>query len=284
MAKTTPSATKASAKRPTIKTTATKSKYSGKNDRFTSEQRRRINEYKESLKTIDVKSPSLKKLGTLTPSRRHLKPASTQIASDSMQGVPATTRAGKDPPVAPHTRSRLFSAASSNQRSRNLSACKSENKERRDPPNCIPVPKEPMKDPPTEDEAEVTENKSPKNVTTNITTSTDAETAAATFSEALYSQWNVLRRGLQALGLVRNDANTDVTGEVDDETFYDALEENSPIQRKYLVEDVSDEDEEICQIRRASLHSTPNRGDPWMHPVGSPLIEVSPRRFAKPDP
>jgi hypothetical protein len=256
---------KASAKRPAIKTTATKSKYSGKKDRFTFEQRRRINEYKESLKTLNVKPLSAKKHRN-EPSRYAAQPASDsdlrvpESATKNVQFVTDARRASKDPPITPSARL----SSGSNEMNKRLSAARSENKERRDPPT---------EDPPTEGKAEVVEHKSPTNVTTDA-----EETAGATFSEALYSQWSLLRRGLQALGLVSaNDADTEIPGDVVNEKFYDALEEHSQVQKKYLVEDVSDEDEEICELRRASLNNTPNRGDPWMHPVAIP-------RFTKPDP
>lgn len=215
---------KASAKRPAIKTTATKSKYSGKKDRFTSEQRRRINEYKESLKTLNVKPLSAKKHRnepTLTPSKRDLIPTGryeAQPASDSdlrvlesatknVQFVTDARRASKDPPITPSARL----SSGSNEMNKRLSAARSENKERHDPPT---------EDPPTEGKAEVVEHKSPTNVTTDA-----EETAGATFSEALYSQWSLLRRGLQALGLVSaNDAGAEIPGDVVNEKFYDALE------------------------------------------------------------
>ena len=190
------------------------------------------------------------------------------------------TCSSRDPPLDPATR--LFSSSTprrSSPRRRYATAAVNANKvEKRDPPNFIPIKeaRTALKDPPAG-------NEEPEQTATleNDATQVD-EMTGGTFSEALNWQWNILRRGLQALGLVSQTEAVDETAgdEEDDEKFFDAVD-YAPTQRKYLVEDVSDEDEDILNIRRASLQNTPSRGQSWMHPVNSPLQE---KRFAKPDP
>jgi hypothetical protein len=139
-----------------------------------------------------------------------------------------------------------------------------------DPPTFFPSTKAASaKDPPSlEDHAET----QTKEVEIN---SMDTK-SHSTFGEALKSRWNHLRRGLEALGLIDANVTHTSSGDTADEIFFDALE-FAPVQQ-HLVEDVSDEDDEICNLRRASLNVPCNEGDSWMEPV------VSPRRRLKPDP
>lgn len=138
-----------------------------------------------------------------------------------------------------------------------------------DPPTFFPSTKAAnAKDPPSlEDRAETQ--------TKEVVHSMDTK-SHSTFGEALKSRWNLLRRGLEALGLIDVNATHTSSGDTADEIFFDALE-LAPVQQ-HLVEDVSDEDDEICNLRRASLNVPRNEGDSWMEPVDSP------RRRLKPDP
>lgn len=294
MAKTPATTKKATTKTPNSKASAAKSKHStSKKDRLTSAQKRRVLEFRASLYS-NVKSNAnatkldftpakeqVKTIGSATTASSAPRQATEHNTSDAHQSkrtpkkivlLSEIRRRSKDPP----SDVCLFSGLNPHQRYSSSSAAFDVNKDKkRDPPNFIQTVELP-KDPPTGNETEQTE---PSTLKTSIPNE-EEELPGATFSETLNWQWNILRRGLQALGLVNSEiaAGHQIDGE---DTFFDAVD-YVPGKKKYLVEDVSDEDEDILTIRRASLHMTPSRSQSWMQPVGSP--EVSPRRYSKPDP
>jgi hypothetical protein len=98
----------------------------------------------------------------------------------------------------------------------------------------------------------------------------DGSPTTPSFSEDLSSRWCFLRRSLQALGLIsstQGNGNADVTNSDANEIFYDAMEF---AREEHLVEDVTDEDEEISALRSAARTQVPGRGQSWMEPVNSP--------------
>ena len=187
---------------------------------------------------------------------------------------------GKDPPSSTNVHS-------SGETPRSLKLCNpSLVKGSKDPPNSLSdMNVKAAKDPPshTEELQMVTEKLQVRDSPNQKNEEMEVEAQTTSFSESLNSRWNLLRRGLQALGIVRADAaGIESSGSATGEVFYDAVEFEVE-EHHFVVEDVtSDEDEEIRDLRRASLN-VPSRGQSWMEPNDN-LDKTSPKRFSKPDP
>ena len=272
------------------KTPTSTGKHQRRLDRLTPEQRERVLKYASTLKGYD--NEQKRDVRTPTPTRS-LRPAIKFVYS-----APAKMKSRKDP---------LLSAGDKSSSMRVISTAK------RDPPpvsyahlhlsegvrrtstkptavdsiksfNPLPITRSTVaQDPPSCDanQMQIQEEKLPDPENGQL----KKETRTSTFSELPYSGWNLFRRGLQAIiGLPEADENVTGNGASDgaaEEIFYDAVE-FVPAQQ-HLVEDVSDEDEDICNLRKLASLNVPGAGESWIEPVDCPQ-KGSPRRFAKPDP
>ena len=301
---------KDAAKRPIPKASTSKH---GVRDRLTPEQRRRVAAYAKSLKGGNAKSlssdESAKSIdhktticsqksahvshGTSYSAGRYSsyqyvpqeqKETETRITKSSSTKTVNLTEgrlADKDPPSS-------VNVNLSGETPRSLKLCNpSLVKRSKDPPNSLSDmnAKEAAKDPPshTEELQMATEELQVRESSNEKNDEMEVEAQTTSFSESLNSRWNLLRRGLQAIGLVSADAaGIESSDSATSEVFFDAVEFEVE-EHHFVVEDVtSDEDEEICDLRRASLN-VPSRGQSWMEPNDN-LDIISPKRFSKPDP
>lgn len=265
---------------------------------MTPEQRKRVLKYASALKGNNHDDEQ--KRNVLTPtSTKSLRPAIKIVHS-----APAKMKSMKDPSLSAGTKSSSMGDVSNAKSAAQLA--------KRDPPpvsyahlhlsegvrrtatkpttvnstksfNPLPITRS-AQDPPCCDanQMQIQKGKSPSPENDQL----GNDNQRSTSFEASYSGWNLLRRGLQAIiGLADSDGNVTGNGASDvvEEIFYDAVEFAAAPAQQHLVEDVSDEDEDICNLRRRASLNVPGDGESWIEPVDSPL-KGNTRRFAKPDP
>ena len=293
---------KTTAKRPASK--ASRSSKHGVRDRLTPEQRKRVDAYAKSLKGGNVNSLSSHEIDTSIALKTPVCPRRPLTKCESSFSAGRYSSHQYVPPKQKHTKTditKLYSV--------NAVHFTREGLVGKDPPSsasmhllgetrslkvCKPVPFKRSEDPPISflnANANANSAKDPPNYAKDSRLEKspsqeqdkmEVETPTASFSESLKSRWNLLHRGLQAIGLVSAvaadiESSDSATGEV----FYDAIQFEMEEQH-FVVEDVTDEDEEIRDMRRVTLNA-PSLGQSWMEPNDN-LDTINPKRFSKPDP